>query len=142
MTKNKALYAWLNEFMPFYRASSVPDDVEFPYGTYEYIEDAWGGGEVSMTVNLWFHTTSEAVPDEKAQELSRRIGYGGVTSNTNITFSCRTVETIFSSILSFPFPNHNEEITNATPHRHAATTPPIPIRINNFCFSPLVVKRL
>lgn len=34
MTKNKALYAWLNEFMPFYRASSVPDDVEFPYGTY------------------------------------------------------------------------------------------------------------
>ena len=38
MTKNKALYAWLNEFIPFYRASSVPDDVEFPYGTYEYIE--------------------------------------------------------------------------------------------------------
>jgi hypothetical protein len=79
MTKNKALYAWLNEFMPFYRASSVSDDVVFPYGTYEYIEDAWGGGEVSMTVNLWFHTTSEAVPDKKAQEFSRRIGYGGVT---------------------------------------------------------------
>lgn len=85
MTKNKALYAWLNEFMPFYRASSVPSEPEkpegvlFPYGTYEYIEDAWGGGEVSMTVNLWFHTTSEAVPDEKAQELSQRIGYGGVT---------------------------------------------------------------
>ncbi len=79
MTKNKALYAWFNEFMPFYRASSVPDDVEFPYGTYEYIEDSWGGGEVSMTVNLWFHTTSEAVPDEKAQEFSQRIGYGGVT---------------------------------------------------------------
>lgn len=85
MTKNKALYAWLNEFMPFYRASSVPSEPEkpegvlFPYGTYEYIEDAWGGGEVSMTVNLWFHTTSEAVPDEKAQKLSQRIGYGGVT---------------------------------------------------------------
>lgn len=85
MTKNKALYAWLNEFMPFYRASSVPSEPEnpegvlFPYGTYEYVEDSWGGGEVSMTVNLWFHTTSEAVPDEKAQELSKRIGYGGVT---------------------------------------------------------------
>lgn len=84
MTKNKALYAWLNEFMPFYRASSVPSEPEnpegvlFPYGTYEYIEDAWGGGEVSVTVNLWFHTASEAVPDEKAQELSQRIGYGGV----------------------------------------------------------------
>ena len=32
MTKNKALYAWLNQFLPFYRASSVPGDVEMPYG--------------------------------------------------------------------------------------------------------------
>lgn len=79
MTKNKALYAWLSQFMPFYRASSVPNDVVFPYGTYEYVEDSWGGGEISMTVNLWFYTTGEAAPDEKAQELSRRIGYGGVT---------------------------------------------------------------
>ena len=28
MTKNKALFAWFNEFMPFYRASSVPKDVD------------------------------------------------------------------------------------------------------------------
>ena len=79
MTKNKALYAWLNEFMPFYRASSVPDDVEFPYGTYEYIESAFDGGENGMTVNLWFYTASEATPDAKAQELSELIGNGGVT---------------------------------------------------------------
>lgn len=77
MTKNKALYAWFNEFMPFYRASSVPDDVVFPYGTYEYVESAFDGGENGMTVNLWFYTTSEAVPDAKAQALSERIGYGG-----------------------------------------------------------------
>ena len=77
MTKNKALFAWFNEFMPFYRASSVPNDVEFPYGTYEYIESAFDLGEVGLTINLWFRTESEAVPDEKAQELSERIGYGG-----------------------------------------------------------------
>lgn len=77
MTKNKALYAWFNEFMPFYRASSVPDDVEFPYGTYEYVESAFDGGENGMTVNLWFETEKEAEPDTKAQELSERIGYGG-----------------------------------------------------------------
>lgn len=77
MTKNKALYAWFNEFMPFYRASSVPNDVVMPYGTYEYIEDSWGA-EVGMTVNLWFYTESEAIPDEKAQELSTLIGLGGV----------------------------------------------------------------
>lgn len=77
MTKNKALYAWFNEFMPFYRASSVPDDVVMPYGTYEYIDSAFDAGEVGLTCNLWFRTESEAVPDEKAQELSKRIGYGG-----------------------------------------------------------------
>ena len=79
MTKNKALYAWFNEFMPFYRASAVPGDVVMPYGTYEYIESAFDAGEVGLTVNLWFRTESEAIPDEKAQELSKRIGYSGVT---------------------------------------------------------------
>lgn len=79
MTKNKALHAWFNEFMPFYRSSSVPDDVKFPYGTYEYITGAWNDGEIGLTVNLWFYTSSEAIPDEKAQELSERIGYGGTT---------------------------------------------------------------
>lgn len=78
MTKNKALFAWFNEFMPFYRASSVPDDVIMPYGTYEYIESAFDAGEVGLTVNLFFRTESEAVPDEAAQELSKRIGYSGV----------------------------------------------------------------
>ena len=78
MTKNKALYAWFNEFMPFYRASSVPNDVVMPYGTYKYIDSAFDAGEVGLTVNLWFRTESEAIPDEKAQELSKRIGYGGV----------------------------------------------------------------
>ena len=79
MTKNKALYAWFSEgSIPFYRASSVPDDVVMPYGTYEYIDSAFDLGEVGLTVNLWFRTESEAIPDEKAQELSKRIGYGGV----------------------------------------------------------------
>ena len=80
MTKNKALYSWFNEGeIPFYRASAVPDDVVMPYGTYEYIDSAFDLGEVGITVNLWFRTESEAIPDEKAQELSKRIGYSGVT---------------------------------------------------------------
>lgn len=84
MTKNKALYAWFNEFMPFYRASSVPsapenpEGVTFPYGTYEYIDSAFDDGEVGLVINLWFRTESEAVPDEAAQELSKKIGYSGV----------------------------------------------------------------
>lgn len=74
MTKEKALFVWFNEFMPFYRASSVPGDVVFPYGTYEHVSGAWEDGDVGMTVNLWFYTQSEALPDERAQALSRRIG--------------------------------------------------------------------
>ena len=79
MTKNKALFAWFNGGdIPFYRASSVPDDVVMPYGTYEYVESAFDAGEVGLTVNLFFRTESEAIPDEAAQDLSKRIGYSGV----------------------------------------------------------------
>lgn len=81
MTKNKALYAWFNEFMTFYRNTAVPSDAELPYGTYEYVESSWDGGETAITVNLWFRTESEATPDEAASELSERIGYGGTLLN-------------------------------------------------------------
>ena len=79
MTKGAALQAFFSQFMDAYAASSVPEDVAFPYLTYELITSAWDGGEVGFTVNLWFYTTSEAVPNAKAQELSDAIGYGGVT---------------------------------------------------------------
>lgn len=79
MTKAAALYQFFSSFgMPAYAASSVPDDVVFPYLTYELITSAWGGEEVGLTVNLWFYTTSEAIPNAKAQELSEAIGLGGV----------------------------------------------------------------
>ena len=79
MTKGAALQAFFSQFMDAYAASAVPEDVTFPYMTYELITSAWDGGEVGLTVNLWFYTTGEAVPNAKAQELSDSIGYGGVT---------------------------------------------------------------
>ena len=79
MTKGAALQDFFSQFMDAYAASAVPEDVNFPYLTYELITSAWDGGEVGLTVNLWFYTTSEAVPNAKAQELSDAIGYGGVT---------------------------------------------------------------
>ena len=77
MTKDTAIYRFLSQLMPFYSVSSVPNDVIFPYGTYELPMGALDSGPVSMTVNLWFHTESEAIPNAKAQELSEMIGYGG-----------------------------------------------------------------
>lgn len=79
MTKGAALQAFFSQFMDAYAASAVPEGVTFPYLTYELSTSAWDGGEVGLTVNLWFYTTSEAVPNAKAQELSDAIGYGGVT---------------------------------------------------------------
>lgn len=77
MTKAAALHQFFNQFLPFYPASSVPKDVDFPYGTYEPVTDAWEGGEVGLTVNLWYYTASEKAPNDKAQELSVVIGRSG-----------------------------------------------------------------
>ena len=77
MTKGAAIYQFFNQFMNFYASASVPEDVVFPYGTYDLVVDAWGGGEVSMTGNLWVYTESEAIPNSKALEISEAIGVGG-----------------------------------------------------------------
>lgn len=79
MTKAAALYQFFSSFgMTAYTSTSVPEDAVFPYLTYELITSAWEVGEVGLTVNLWFYTTSEAVPNAKAEELSEAIGLGGV----------------------------------------------------------------
>lgn len=78
MTKAAALHRFFSSFgMPAYTATSVPEDTVFPYLTYELITSAWDGGEVGLTVNLWFYTESEAIPNAKAEEISRVIGQGG-----------------------------------------------------------------
>lgn len=78
MTKAAALHQFFSSFgMPAYTAAGVPDDAVLPYLTYELITSAWEEGDVGLTVNLWYYTESEAVPNQKAQEMSRRIGRGG-----------------------------------------------------------------
>lgn len=83
MTKDKALYAFFSSFgIPAYPDTAVLNengepDVVLPYLTYTPIFDAWGGEPVSLTVNLWYRTESEAGPNAKAQELSEAIGYSG-----------------------------------------------------------------
>lgn len=79
MTKDFVIQDFFERFMPAYAASSVPSDVLFPYLTYEYVADNWEGGEVGLTVNLWFYTESEAVPNAKVQQISDAIGPGGTT---------------------------------------------------------------
>lgn len=77
MTKDKALHAWFSKFLTAYPTSSVPKDAVFPWLTYELVTGAWDSGEIGLTVNLWYHTESEAIPNKKAQEISDAIGLGG-----------------------------------------------------------------
>ena len=79
MTKGAVLYQFFSRFMDAYAATSVPEDVTFPYLTYELVTDNWEGGEVGLTVNLWFYTESEAFPNAKVEQISNAIGYGGIT---------------------------------------------------------------
>lgn len=78
MTKGAALQSFFNSIMPSYASSSVPDNAALPYLTYELITSAWNGGEVGLTVNMWFRTTSEKEPNAAVDKLSNAIGLGGV----------------------------------------------------------------
>ena len=78
MTKGAALQAFFSRFMDAYAASAVPDDATLPYLTYDFITSAWDGGEVGLTVNMWFSTTSEKEPNAAVDKLSKAIGLGGV----------------------------------------------------------------
>ena len=78
MTKGAALQSFFDGIMTSYAASAVPDDATLPYLTYELITSAWDGGEVGLTVNMWFRTTSEKEPNAAVDKLSKAIGLGGV----------------------------------------------------------------
>lgn len=78
MTKAAALQAFFGQFMAAYPSTAVPEDVTFPYLTYDAVFDAWGGEPVSLTVNLWFYTESESVPNAKVDEISRALEGGAV----------------------------------------------------------------
>lgn len=80
MTKTEALYKFFSSFgLTAYTSTSVPDDVIFPYLTYDLITGAWGDEQAAITVSLWFYTESEAIPNAKAEEISKKIGLGGIT---------------------------------------------------------------
>lgn len=78
MTKEQALYKFFNSFaITGYRNTTVPDDCIFPYLTYDTPISAFGEDPVSITLNLYLYTDSEAVPDAKAEEIRQAIGMGG-----------------------------------------------------------------
>ena len=82
MIKEQALYTFFNQFgIAGHRSTSVPDDVIFPFLTYDVPISSFEEEPVSITLNLYFYTDSEAEPDAKAEEIRQAIGMGGVLLN-------------------------------------------------------------
>lgn len=76
MTKAKAINEFFSSFgLNAYPSNRVPDDVVFPYLTYQQSMSN-NGMTVYPTVNIWFHTDSEIEINQKADEISKSIGLG------------------------------------------------------------------
>lgn len=82
MTKEAALYSFWSGFgIPAYEENAVPtgeDGVDFPYITYQVVTDSFGN-DVALTGSVWYRSTSWKEANSKAQEISDKIGLGGVT---------------------------------------------------------------
>ena len=78
MTKEQALLKFFNSFnIVGHRNTHVPDDVVFPYLTFDTPISSFEEDPVSITLNLYYYTDSEAIPDAKAEEIRKAIGPGG-----------------------------------------------------------------
>lgn len=78
MTKTAALQAFFEGFgITAYPSNTVPDETVFPWLTYEVVTGDFGDGELPISVHLYYHTTSEAVPNAKVEEIAEAIGRGG-----------------------------------------------------------------
>lgn len=80
MTEAAALLKFFSGFdIPAYPSTSVPDNAEFPYLTFDNTVSFFEDGDVDIAANLWYKTESEAIPSAKAREIAKAIGDNGVT---------------------------------------------------------------
>ncbi len=77
MTKAAAIYQFWGTFLTAYEENSVPEDAEFPYITYQFVEDSLGNN-VQMTASVWYRGSSWVNANAKAEEISNYIGRGGI----------------------------------------------------------------
>lgn len=77
MNKYQALHEFWSSFdLPAYDETTVPDDAEMPYITYEAIFSDIDE-PVMLTASLWYHSPSWEEITNKSDEISEHIGYGG-----------------------------------------------------------------
>ena len=81
MNKEQALQSFWSGFgLTAYDENSVPsgeNKPSYPYITYNVITGSFGS-DLTLTASLWYKSSSWAAITEKANEISRAIGLGGV----------------------------------------------------------------
>lgn len=79
MTKSGALNNFFSSFgIDAYPSTSVPDETTFPWLTYENSIGNYGDSPIGISVNLYYYTESEAIPNLKVEEIATAIGMGGI----------------------------------------------------------------
>lgn len=68
---------WSGFGIPAYPNTAVPKNPVLPYLTYQAVS-GYDMDISNPTVQLWYWTDSEAIPNAKADEIARAIGSGGV----------------------------------------------------------------
>ena len=77
MNKIQALHAFWGSFgLKAYDETSVPDDAQLPYITYEAGNDDFDH-PMAQTASLWYRSTSWAEITEKEMQIADFIGRGG-----------------------------------------------------------------
>lgn len=78
MTKAAAIFNFWNSLdLTAYEENTVPTDAAFPYITYQLVTDDFNG-EVAATASLWYRSESWTAINAKTEEISARIGSGGI----------------------------------------------------------------
>lgn len=78
MNKIQALHSFWSGFgLMAYDATSVPDEVQLPYITYE-VSSGDFGMQLAQTANLWYRSASWAEITQKEMQIADFIGRGGV----------------------------------------------------------------
>lgn len=77
MNKSQALNNFWSGFsIPAFDSATVPDGQALPYITYETAESTIGD-PTTLTASIWYRSKSWEEISQKADEISRAIGYGG-----------------------------------------------------------------
>lgn len=79
MNRTQALDSFWNSFgLSAYDEGTVPDKAKLPYITYNVASDDFNH-PVALNASIWYRDKSWMNIDSKAEEVSNRIGLGGIT---------------------------------------------------------------